>query len=184
MDSHVMLMLKNTTLHWKIHTGKEFDGIVEPFGRLCFYRDDSKQQPVVPRETLGHKRGLFTGWVIDSGIRYRKQIIIVNLENSKQGRFNRKMLKQCPELEVSLFRESTQRLSSYFWNFLTPKRFNPPGLRFRLLKRIGPKFTTGCLRRTQVLVISLSIAVRLTPTLAKLQANMLARLMWSALPKS
>ena len=86
-------MLEGT--HWEA-----CDDIAEPFGRLCLYRDNSKQHPAAPRETPG----LFMGWVIDSGIRYRKQVIIADLENFKEGKFNQKMLKQCPELEVH-FRE-------------------------------------------------------------------------------
>ena len=44
--------------------------------------------------------GLFMGWLIEPGIRYRQQLIIADLDNFKQGKFSRRMLKQCPEVEV------------------------------------------------------------------------------------
>ena len=48
--------------------------------------------------------GLFMGWVIEPGIRYRQQLIIADLENFKSGKFSRRLLKQSPETEVH-FRE-------------------------------------------------------------------------------
>ena len=44
--------------------------------------------------------GLFMGWVIEPGIRYRQQLIIAHLDNFKSGKFSRRLLKQFPETEV------------------------------------------------------------------------------------
>ena len=44
--------------------------------------------------------GLFMGWVIEPGCRYRQQLIFADLDNFRSGKFSRRLLKQCPESEV------------------------------------------------------------------------------------
>ena len=44
--------------------------------------------------------GLFMGWVIEPGCRHRQQLIIADLDNFKNGKFSRRLLKQCPESQV------------------------------------------------------------------------------------
>ena len=54
---------------------------------------------MAPKESPGL---FFMGWLIQPGIRYMQQLIIADLDNFKSGKFSRRLLKQCPEVEVHI----------------------------------------------------------------------------------
>ena len=82
---------------WRAHhRGATFKGPLEPFGRLCHYYDASKHT-LEPQSSPG----LFVGWRIESGCRYKGVILVADYERLRQGDFSSlHSLRALPEKEV------------------------------------------------------------------------------------
>ena len=66
---------KTGKTRWEVCTGEPFFGIKYPLGALVFYR--AKSDGMAAPTT---RPGLFAGWRVDSGLRYRNVIQIVDYE--------------------------------------------------------------------------------------------------------
>ena len=80
---------------WEAHTGTPFDGPLQPFGRLCYYLD-TDTHPLLPQTSPG----IFCGWRLESGMRYRGALQICDYELARAGRFNEHYLRSIPEKQV------------------------------------------------------------------------------------
>ena len=68
---------------------------MQPFGRLLWYVDKDTH-PMCPQTSPG----LFLGWRIESGIRYRHVVHVINYDRVKKGGFTAKAIKSIPQKEV------------------------------------------------------------------------------------
>ena len=68
--------LKQGKSRWHVATGSEFPGPKYPLGSLVFYRakGDGMAEPTT-------KPGLFVGWRVDAGLRYREVVQVLDYEN-------------------------------------------------------------------------------------------------------
>ena len=82
---------------WELHFNERFPGPRQPFGRLCFYlHRDVSRHPMAPST----RAGLFVGWRLESGLRYRNVVWIADYESCRKGDFNKRFVKSVPEQEV------------------------------------------------------------------------------------
>ena len=79
---------------WEVHHGEKFRGPMQPFGRLCFYLD--KDHPLEPTT----KPGIFIGWRLERGLRYRGVLNILDYGNARKGIFAIRSIQRCPVAEV------------------------------------------------------------------------------------
>jgi len=77
------------------HDNKAFEGPIEPFGRLCYYLEKANH-------TLAEKTvpGLFVGWRLESGMRFRNVLKVINYENARKGNFQQRSVIHLPTKEV------------------------------------------------------------------------------------
>ena len=68
---------------------------MQPFGRLCYYLDRANH-PLQPTTVSG----LFIGWRLDSGLRYRDVVRILNFENARNGNFQLRSIQNIPVKET------------------------------------------------------------------------------------
>ena len=69
---------------WTVfHEGEVFNGTNQPFGRLCYYWD-RKAHPLMPTTSPG----LFCGWRLERGLRYRSTLLILGYEHAREGKFD------------------------------------------------------------------------------------------------
>ena len=86
--------LKQTA--WQCHhKGEPFAGPLQPFGRLIYYRN-SKPHPLMPTTAAG----IFAGWRIEHGLRYRGVIKVLDYEHARQHGINRTHVVSVPEKEI------------------------------------------------------------------------------------
>ena len=82
---------------WQVqHRGEAFTGPLEPFGRLCYYRDIKKKHPLQPTASPG----LFVGWRLDTGLRYRGVLLVLDYERARAHGWRNNFVRSCPEKEV------------------------------------------------------------------------------------
>ena len=64
---------------WEVATGKPFDGVSYPLGALVFYRSkgDGMAEPTT-------RPGLFAGWHLSPGLRYRGNVKILDYESVRE----------------------------------------------------------------------------------------------------
>ena len=83
------------------HGGEQFTGPIQPFGRLCSYWDkgpESNRHPVSPNK----KHGLFIGWRLDLGLRYRGILLMLDYDKAEKKDFRRATaVKHVPACEVT-----------------------------------------------------------------------------------
>ena len=77
------------------HSGDDFQGPLEPFGRLCYFLEREKH-PVEATTSPG----LVIGWRIESGLRYRNVLLIGHFDKIRQKGFNPAFIISVPEKEV------------------------------------------------------------------------------------
>ena len=77
------------------HGGEEFAGKQPIYGQLCFFLDD-KAHTLQPRTTPG----LFIGWKLESGLRYRGVLLIADYETIRTGKYRWRSVKSLHEKEV------------------------------------------------------------------------------------
>ena len=77
------------------HNGERFDGPVQPFGRLCWYVDKDAH-PMDPQTSPA----LFVSWRLESGLRYRQTLIVINYDRVRKGGFTAQAMKSVPQKEV------------------------------------------------------------------------------------
>ena len=63
---------------WEAFHGSEFEGPIQPFGRLCWYLSHRPTHPMMPRTTPG----FFLGWRLEHGIRYQGVLMIGDYKSS------------------------------------------------------------------------------------------------------
>ena len=61
------------------HAGEAFPGVIQPLGRLCYFLEREKH-PVEPTTSPG----LFLGWRLESGLRFRDFYLWDTLRNQDQ----------------------------------------------------------------------------------------------------
>ena len=81
---------------WEVHTGETFTGPIQPFGRLCFYRDINKNHAL----GANCSPGFFIGWQIESGMRYRGILQVIDYETIRAGRFSIRAIRKPHQKEV------------------------------------------------------------------------------------
>ena len=59
------------------HNGDDFDGPIQPFGRLCHYK--SRDAHALAADT---KPGLFLGWKLQTGVRFRQVLLVADLRST------------------------------------------------------------------------------------------------------
>ena len=68
---------------WQEHRdGEDFKGVTAFFGQLCFYLDRTNHS-CMPRTSPG----LFVGWKLESGLRYRSIVQIADFDAVREGDF-------------------------------------------------------------------------------------------------
>ena len=77
------------------HGGEQFTGKRPIFGQLCFYLDD-KAHTLMPRTSAG----IFVGWKLESGLRYRGVLQIADYETLRSGSYKWNQIKSIHEKEV------------------------------------------------------------------------------------
>jgi hypothetical protein len=77
---------KKELTQWAAATGQDFAGPMVPLGALVFFKDKT---PGALALAPGAKPGIFAGWRIESGLRYRKVLRILDLVKlqAQEGRF-------------------------------------------------------------------------------------------------
>ena len=65
---------------WHVHHGEPFPGPLQPFGRLIYYL--SRDHPMEPTT----KPGFFIGWRLESGLRYRGVLRILDYDTVVAGK--------------------------------------------------------------------------------------------------
>jgi hypothetical protein len=93
LDAH--LTKAKWTCWQAFHNGSAFTGPIQPYGRLCFYRDTSGHpmtSPALP--------GFFAGWRLERGVRYRGVLLIFDYELARGGNFSSRSLRCRPQQEV------------------------------------------------------------------------------------
>ena len=80
---------------WEVITRKPFEGIRKCFGQLVYYRDKR-----INKRTLepNLSPGLFLGWRIDSGLRYKHVVRILDYMEYRVA--NKVSVVDCPEMEI------------------------------------------------------------------------------------
>ena len=80
---------------WRVHHGEDFSGPLQPFGRLIFHL--SKEHPLEPTT----KPGFFIGWRLESGLRYRGVLRILDYDTVVKGKsIAFRSIQDVPEAEV------------------------------------------------------------------------------------
>ena len=93
LEAHVQ---KSEQTCWEcFHRGVEFAGPMQPFGRLCWYRDTSVHPLCAPALP-----GFFAGWRLERGLRYRGMVLVLDYEMARTGNFSSRSLKCRPQKEV------------------------------------------------------------------------------------
>mgnify|MGYP003318600937 CR=1 FL=1 len=77
------------------HDGEAFNGPVEPFGRLVYYLDRSAH-PLAPTTSAG----LFLGWRLECGLRFRNVLLIANYDAVRERGFLLQLVRSIPQKEV------------------------------------------------------------------------------------
>ena len=85
----------NLTCWAAAHGGDDFQGPMEPFGRLCFVRDKG-QHPM----GANAKPALFAGWRIEAGCRYRGVLLTLDFERVRTKSAGWLNVTSFPEKEV------------------------------------------------------------------------------------
>ena len=62
---------------WEVATGEPFGGAPYPLGAFCFYRSRERQGDIAECPT---KPGIFTGWKVESGLRYEGAYLVLDYE--------------------------------------------------------------------------------------------------------
>lgn len=86
--------MKLGAICWKVHTGEEFCGPIEPFGRLCDYH--SPDHPMMSNA----RPDMFLGWHIMSGMRFRGALLIADYEAIRGGKFTLRQIIEIHYQEV------------------------------------------------------------------------------------
>jgi len=77
------------------HNGEPFSGKRPVYGQLVYFLDD-KSHILMPRTSAG----LFVGWRMESGLRYRGVLLIADYEIMRQGVYRWNQIKHIHEKEV------------------------------------------------------------------------------------
>ena len=77
------------------HDGEEFQGPFEPFGRLAYYYNKDVH-PLAPTTSPG----IFIGWRLESGMRFRNVLLIADYDKVRLGVFKAEYVKKVPTKEV------------------------------------------------------------------------------------
>ena len=93
---------ENWTCWQAFHGGEDFAGKRPNFGQLCYYLD-SRQHTLMPKTSPG----LFVGWCLESGLRYRGVMFIADYETVRHGNFDWKRIVTVHEREVYVPEELT-----------------------------------------------------------------------------
>ena len=81
---------------WEVHhNGDKFLGPSQPFGRLMYYLNRAGH-PLMPTTAPG----LFVGWRLENGIRYRGVLMVADYEAVRTNGFLRRHIKSVPDKEV------------------------------------------------------------------------------------
>ena len=86
------LMVSSWTAH---HGGDPFVGVVQPFGSLCYYHSRDNH-PASPTGTPG----LFIGWRLENGLRYRNVLLVLDYERTRSRGFRQESIIIRPQAEV------------------------------------------------------------------------------------
>ena len=62
------------------HAGAKFPGPMQPFGRLCWFHDNSR-----PSLEPQASPGFFVGWHMEPGFQYRGVLLVANYQKMLQG---------------------------------------------------------------------------------------------------
>ena len=80
---------------WNVHHGSDFSGPLQPFGRLVYYL--RRTHPM----TTTTQPGFFIGWKLESGLRYRNVLKILDYDSVIQGKtIASRSIQDIPEQEV------------------------------------------------------------------------------------
>ena len=80
---------------WFVHHGSDFSGPLQPFGRLVYYLN--KDHPMAATT----KPGFFIGWKLESGLRYRNVLRILDYDTVVRGKsIAFRSIQDVPEAEV------------------------------------------------------------------------------------
>ena len=85
---------KDNSTCWEVHHGESFEGPLEAFGRLCYYKSSSNQHPAAANTVPG----LFAGWRLENGLRFRGVCYILDYAQAVEG--NMTHLKSVPSKEI------------------------------------------------------------------------------------
>ena len=77
------------------HDGTPFSVPIQPFGRLCWYLDKSGHTLMPPTVA-----GLFVGWRLESGLRFRGVVLIANYDKVRKDGFQNRFVNSIPDKEV------------------------------------------------------------------------------------
>ena len=81
---------------WEVQQGgAPFTGPLQPFGRLCYYWD-RKAHPMEPTASPG----LFIGWRLESGLRYRDALLVLDYEVARKGSWREDRFQALSQKEV------------------------------------------------------------------------------------
>ena len=77
--------------------GEPFDGPMEAFGRLCFYKWSANQHPAAPN-TLP---GLFVGWRLENGMKYKGVCFVLDFAQAQsEGITQNSHIRSIPAKEI------------------------------------------------------------------------------------
>ena len=87
---------------WFVHHGSDFTGPLQPFGRLVYYLN--RTHPM----TANTKPGFFVGWRLESGLRYRGVLRVLDYDDVVRNKtISSRSVKDIPEAEVYFPEELT-----------------------------------------------------------------------------
>ena len=87
---------KPEVTQWEAVTGEAFNGPQVPLGALVYYRSKEPRAAHSPNALPG----IFAGWRIESGFRYRKTLLILGYEKVRVGSKGYSTLMNVPEAEM------------------------------------------------------------------------------------
>ena len=106
------------------HANAPFEGPIEHFGRLYYYLDKSGH-PLAPPSIPG----IFIGWRIESGMRYRHVLKVISYVNARKHNFQQRSILNIPSKEVHFPTElSFPFAKARNIAIETMAEFAPPGL--------------------------------------------------------